>query len=104
LGTRRVDETGSPPLHRIAIERELRHHQQFPNGVEDRPVHLVFVVGEYAKADDLVGHPGELLFAIRMREPDEDDGTVADSANDVTGNADLTTRRAWNESSHGGRS
>src|SRR5947207_7277475 len=36
---RRRGESGPPPAPRVAVERELRHHQYGAPGIEDRPVH-----------------------------------------------------------------
>ena len=71
LRSRRVDEARPPALRGVAVERELRDHEQLAADVGEREVHLVVGVREESEADDFVGHPRDTCFIVRMREADE---------------------------------
>src|SRR5690349_8374079 len=100
LRPRGINEAWPPSFHGVAVERELRHDEQLAARVDDRAVHLVFIVGENAKADDLVGHPGELLLAVGMRQANQQNGAMTDLSNHSARDSDLSALRALNKYSH----
>src|SRR5712692_7714 len=53
IGWRRVDETGTPALLHVTVQRELRHHQHGPVYVRECKVHLALGVPEHPQAEQL---------------------------------------------------
>ena len=100
LRARRVDEARATALHRVAVERELRHDEHRAADVDDRAIHLVLVVGEDAQADELLGHPLDVVEGVRVREADEHGESSLDRAGDTIAHAHAGARHALNENSH----
>src|SRR5881396_3833309 len=73
LGRRRVDEAGPPPLARVAVQGELRHHEQRPAYVGEGQVHLPLGVTEQPQTEHLVRHPGELVLGVGWGKASEDE-------------------------------
>src|SRR5215831_6942014 len=99
LRTSRVDETRAAPLHRIAVQRELRHDEHRAADVDDRAIHLVFVVGEQTQTDELLGHPLDVVERVRVCEADENREPAVDRAGDSSVYAHAGAGDALNENS-----
>ena len=100
LRARRVDEARPPALHRVAVERELRHDEQRAADVGEREVHLVLGVGEQAEPDDLVGHPGERGLAVVVREADEQQEAAVDATGDSFADAHFGAGDSLQDDAH----
>src|SRR5881628_3420103 len=100
IGRRRVDETGTPALLHVAVQRELGHHQHGPVHVRERKVHLAVGVPEHAQAEQLVRHPGERVARVRGREPREDEKPHPDRSRDAAIHPDRRTGYALNDYPH----
>src|SRR5690606_11673935 len=81
--SRRVDEARPPPLAGVAVEGELRHHEQRSPDILERAIHLPFVVTEEAEPDDLVRHPLHLLRTVAVRESHEEAEAAPHLPNDL---------------------
>src|SRR5881409_3269663 len=92
LGRRRVDEAGPPPLARVAVEGELRHHEQRPAYVGEGQVHLPLGVTEQPQTEHLVRHPGELVLGVGWGKAREDEKPRPNFPGYAPGNAHFRTR------------
>src|SRR5947208_3774612 len=92
LGRRRVDEAGPPPLARVAVQGELRHHEQRPAYVGEGQVHLPLGVTEQPQTEHLVRHPGELVLGVGWGEAGEDEKPRSNLPGYAPVNAHFRTR------------
>ena len=69
-GLGRAGPRRPPALAHVAVERELRHHEDLAADLGEREVHLPGVVGEHPQVRDLLGQPlGLVRGVVRRRRP-----------------------------------
>jgi hypothetical protein len=54
----------TPALPAIAIQSELRHHQERSTGIDDIPVHLSGAIGKDSQSQDLVRKKVNFRFGV----------------------------------------
>jgi hypothetical protein len=59
----------TPAFPAIAIQGELRHHQERSTGIDDIPVHFSGTVGEDSQSQDLVRKKVNFRFGVGFRYP-----------------------------------
>lgn len=80
---RGIGETWSASPAHISIQGELRDDQRFPTDVEERAVHLPFVVFKDAQVDDFLAEDFDLCFAVMMSNAQKDEESMTNGADNL---------------------
>src|SRR5947209_5706616 len=70
-GRRRIRKAGSPASTRIGIEGELRDDQDLSTNIEQRAVHLAFIVTKDTQVDNFINQSLYLKLAILLTDSEQ---------------------------------
>src|SRR6266566_10030389 len=81
---RRICKAGSPPSARIGIKGELRDDQNFSTNIEQRAVHLAFIVTKDTQIDYLINQSLYLKLAILLTDSEQNQKSLTYLAHDFS--------------------
>ncbi|SRR5579875_717757 len=89
---RGIGKAGAASPASIGVEGELRDDQHFAANIEQRTVHLAFIVAEDAQVDNFISQGLDLNLAITLAYSQQDQQTLTYLAHDlpVYGHAGMT--------------
>jgi len=99
-------ETRAASLAAIAVQSELRNHQQRPADFKKTPVHFARFIGKHPQIDGFVDEGIGVGGGVRMRDAQQNEQPPANTARDglihFHVGCDTGARNALNDGSHDG--
>src|SRR5437016_11873978 len=103
LGRRGVGERGAPALAAVAVERELRDHEQRAAHLVERAREAARLVLEDAEPDDLPAERVGVALGIGVTDAEQHAEPVADGADERAVDRDARLADPLHDGSHGPR-